>query len=89
MLWSIQSVHKEQLFHDAKSQAEKEKHIQINIVELSKVGMALCIILCLHRQICKLNLMLLGRLTALMKGFAALIKNTPDSEWAWRSMLGP
>lgn len=89
MLWSIQSVDKEQLFHGAKSLTEKEKHMQMNIVELAKVSMVLCAILYLHRQICRLNLKLLGRQTVMTEGFAALIKNTPDSEWAWRSMLGP
>lgn len=63
--------------------------MQMDIVELAKISMALYVIPCLHRQICQLPLKLLGRLTALAERFAAMITNTPDSEWAWRSMLRP
>ena len=73
---------KEQLFHGAKSQTGKEKHMQMNIVELAKVGMVLCAILYLHSQICRLILKLLVVLKSLTEGFAALIKNSPDSDWA-------
>lgn len=88
-LWFVQSTDKEKLFHGAKSQMEKQKHMQMHIVELAKISMALYVITCLHRQICQPTFKLLGRLAALAERFAALIPNTPDSEWAWRNMFRP